>query len=81
MSRNLNRVYNELRTKNPNATEGQLRQQAWVMNDREIFESSLGNSGLGSSAGGAGGGGRIPNSGDTSTNNYVVDDYVEDYFE
>ena len=55
---NYRRLYERLRQNNPNVSDDQLRRQAWVMNDRQIFEV---NSTLAPSSSSAGsGGGTLP---------------------
>jgi hypothetical protein len=79
---NLRQIYERLRQQaernGQDIDEGRLRQQAWMMRDRMMFEQSYTNSVSSSSAAGAGGGGRRF---DNTRNNYLEDDYVEDYFE
>jgi hypothetical protein len=56
-------------------SENRLRQQAWMMRDRMMFESSLSVSQ--SPSAGAGGGGRIL----SQSNDYIDPDYIDpDYF-
>lgn len=84
----LSRIYENLKRKNPNLDELRARQQAWVLRDRIILENTAVSSSAaaaGAGAGGAGGGGlkrKLSTQGiDPSTNLYVVDDYIDDYFE
>jgi hypothetical protein len=57
MSRNLRDIYNRLKNDNPNESESTLRQRAWVMRDRMMFESSLLSNAAAAAAAGAGAGG------------------------
>jgi hypothetical protein len=69
---NLRGIYENLKQRNPNSSESDLRRQAWVLNDRQMFEStsvSIYPSSVVS-------GGRT-----TLDQNDYVDDYVDDYFE
>ena len=78
----LNKIYKNLRTKNPNMDDRSLKQQAWVLRDKLIFEKTTVVSSSAASAGaGSGGGNSQKNNIDLSTNNYIVNDYVDDYFE
>lgn len=59
---NLKQIYDNLRKNSEmlghNIDEGKLRQQAWVLRDKMLFEANFSNSST-SSAAGAGGGGRL----------------------
>jgi hypothetical protein len=59
--KSLHQIYEEIKRKyesnNWQIDEGKIRQQAWMLRDRMIFESSLSNAAASSSAAGAGGGG------------------------
>ena len=77
---NLNQIYEKLKKQaeynNQEIDEGRLRQQAWMIRDRMMFEQSYINNFNSSSAVAAGG-----RSFDNTRNNYVEDSYVENYFE
>ncbi len=82
----LRKIYQDLRTQNPRLDEGKARQQAWILRDRLLFENTAVASSAaaaagaaGAGAGGAGGGGR--RAVDPSFNNYVENNYIDDYFE
>ena len=53
---NYRRLYERLRQNNPNVSDDQLRRQAWVMNDRQIFEVNSTLAPSSSSSAGSGGG-------------------------
>lgn len=56
---NFKRIYENLKQRNPNSSESDLRRQAWVVNDRQMFEATV-NISPSSAAAGAGGSGNIP---------------------
>lgn len=78
---NLRQIYEGLRQKaeinGQNIDEGRLRQQAWMMRDRMMFEQSYTNNVASSSAAG----GSINSEEDNKINSFIEDDYIEDYFE
>jgi hypothetical protein len=81
---NLNKIYENLKQQaernGHEIDEGRLRQQAWMMRDRMMFEQSYTNSiSTSSAAAGAGGGGN--RTFDNTINEFVENDYVENYFE
>ncbi len=68
-NQNLKHIYDKLKKENCNLSEAELKQRAWVLRDRLIFEASADSLGPAAAAAAAGsGGGRIPtmsNSGST----------------
>jgi hypothetical protein len=70
-------IYESLKANNPDTPDNVLKQRAWVLRDRYVYESSYNNNAAAaSSSAGAGGGGSIQG------NNYVERDYIENgYFE
>jgi hypothetical protein len=74
---NLKQIYERLRQQaernGQNIDEGRLRQQAWMMRDRMMFEQSYVNNNTSISAAGAGGGGSI------RRNNIVVGVFNQSY--
>lgn len=77
---NLQRIYESLKNQHPNLSEDELRRMAWVKRDRQLFESNL-NISSSSTSVGAGGGGSGLRRRDDSSNNYVENDYIDNYFE
>lgn len=77
---NLQKIYENLKSQNPNLSEDELKRMAWVKRDRMLFErSNLTVSS--SSAAGAGGGGSGNRRIDPSSNSYVENGYIDNYFE
>jgi hypothetical protein len=80
---NLIQIYEKLRLQaernGHQIDEDRLRQQAWMMRDRMVFEQSYTNTVPSSSVAGAGGGGN--RTFDNTINEFVENDYVENYFE
>ena len=52
----LNRIYQNLKQRNPNGDDRALKQQAWVLRDRQVFENNLAVASSAAAAAGAGAG-------------------------
>jgi hypothetical protein len=85
---NLKQIYEKLRQQaernGHDIDEGRLRQQAWIMRDRMMFEQSFNNNNTSTSSAGAGGGGTLRRN-NTSVSNestlfYNFSNGVFDYF-
>jgi hypothetical protein len=80
-SMNLNQIYEKLKKQaelsGQEINESHLRQQAWMIRDRMMFEKSYSDNFYSSYSSGSVGG-RIL---DNTINNYVENGYVENYFE
>ncbi len=75
---NLKNIYQSIKSSNPTIDDRLAKQQAWVLRDKMIFEKTAVSSSS-SSAGAGGGGSKKIN--DPSENNYVENNYIDDYFE
>jgi hypothetical protein len=74
----LNKIYQNLKQRNPKGDNRMLKQQAWQLRDKHIFENSIAVSSSAAAAGaaGAGAGGGTP-----ASRRFQDSDYAADYFE
>jgi hypothetical protein len=79
----LQKIYDQIKAKNPSLDDARARQQAWIMRDRMILENTAVSSSAGAAGAGGGGGsgGFRKRTQDASFNNYVENGYIDNYFE
>jgi len=79
----LQKIYEQIKAKNPSLDDARARQQAWIMRDRMMLENTAVSSSAaaGAAGAGAGGGGFRKRTQDASFNNYVENGYIDNYFE